>query len=271
MSTVEEVLALAQNLSEADQCELMMLISKGLKKSIGKKVKKERDPDAPKREVKADSYIFLTNSVVWPILKKLSESESDDEDKKLLRDVSARTQVSKAIWETLKSLDSEERASKIAEVSEDEIMAAFAEWKTLPRPSAEEKKAAREAKKATKKAPASVASKGSKSSKSSDEEKPKKAKKEMTEEEKAAKKAARAEKAAAKKVAEKPKEAEEADSEEVSTYKWKHNFGKSEVEYERLDLDGMAYIYDLKTKSYLGAYIEKTNKLNKAIPDPTAE
>jgi hypothetical protein len=267
MSTVEEVLALAQSLSEADQCELLMLISKGLKKSIGKKVKKERDPDAPKRAVKPDSYIFLTNSVVWPILKKLSESESDEEEKKLLRDVSARTQVSKAIWETLKELESDERASKIAEVSEDEIKSAFAEWKVLPRPTAEEKKAAREAKKAEKKGPASVASKSS-------EEKPKKAKKELTEEEKAAKKKERAEKAAAKKAAatEKPKEPEpEAESEEVSTYKWKHDFGKGETEYERLDLDGMSYIYDLKTKSYLGAYIEKTNKLNKAIPDPTAE
>lgn len=275
MNTIEEVLALAQNLSEADQCELIMLISKGLKKSIGKKVKKERDPDAPKREVKADSYIFLTNSIVWPILKKLSESESDDEEKKLLRDVSARTQVSKAIWETLKSLESAERTVKIAEVSEDEVMAAFAEWKTLPRPSAEEKKAAREAKKATKetKKTGSVASKGSKPSES-EAEKPKKAKKEVSEEDKEAKKKARAEKAATKKAAEKapePVEEAEAEAEEVAAYKWKHDFGKGEVEYERLDHEGMSYIYDLKTKAYLGAYIEKSNKLNKAIPDPTAE
>jgi hypothetical protein len=73
------------------------------------------------------------------------------------------------------------------------------------------------------------------------------------------------EKAAAKKAAaaEKPKEEEaEAEAEEVSTYKWKHDFGKGETEYERLDLNGMAYVYDLKSKAYLGAYIEKTNKLN---------
>lgn len=266
MNTVEEVLALAQNLSAAEQCDLITLISKGLKKSIGKKAKKERDPDAPKREVKPDSYIFLTNSVVWPILKKLSESEGDEDEKKLLRDVSARTQVSKAIWESLKSLDSEERSSKISEVTEDEVKDAFAEWKTLPRPSAEEKKAARDAKKAAKKSGAS-----SVSSKSS-AEKPTKVKKELSEEEKAAKKKERAEKAAAKKAvaAEKPKESE-AEAEEVATYKWKHNFGKGESEYERLDLEGNAYIYDMKTKVYLGAFIEKTNKLNKAIPDPTAE
>jgi mRNA-degrading endonuclease toxin of MazEF toxin-antitoxin module len=268
MSTVEEVLALAQTLSEAEQCELIMLISKGLKKSIGKKVKKERDPDAPKRAVKSDSYIFLTNSVVWPILKALSESEDDAEEKKLIRDVSARTQVSKAIWETLKSLDSEERAAKIAEVSEEEVKAAFAEWKTIPRPSAEEKKAAREEKKAAK-----ATSVTSKSSKSSDEEKPKKVKKEVSEEEKADKKKERAEKAAAKKTAKvkEPEPEEDAESEEVAAYKWKHDFGKGETEYERMDHEGMAYIYDIKTKAYLGAFIEKTNKLNKAIPDPTAE
>jgi hypothetical protein len=266
MSTVEEVLALAQTLSAAEQCDLITLISKGLKKSIGKKAKKERDPDAPKRTVKSDSYIFLTNSVVWPILKALSESEDDAEEKKLIRDVSARTQVSKAIWETLKSLDSEERAAKIADVSKEEVMAAFAEWKTIPRPSAEDKKAAREEKKAAK--ATSVTSKSS-------DEKPKKAKKEVSEEEKAAKKKERAEKAAAKK-AEKvkepePEEEEEEESEEVAAYKWKHDFGKGEAEYERLDHEGMAYIYDIKTKAYLGVFIEKTNKLNKAIPDPTAE
>jgi hypothetical protein len=273
MSTIEQLIEQISALPEADQCELITLISKGLKKSIGKKVKKARDPNAPKKEVKSDSYMFLVNSKVWPILKSLSENESDDEEKKLLRDVSARTQVAKAIWENIKSLDSDERIEKIEAVDEDQVSEAFAEWKTLPRPSSEEKKAAREAKKAaktekpvkaakkaTESKPASVASKGSKATskaaeKSVKAEKPAKAAEE--------KKAAKAEKKAAK--------VEEVEEEaEVKAYKWSHNFGKGAIDYERIDVDGTAYLYDIKTKAYLGAYDKKGNKINKAIPDPTA-
>jgi hypothetical protein len=216
--------------------------------------------------------MFLVNSKVWPILKSLSENESDDEEKKLLRDVSARTQVAKAIWENIKSLDSDERTEKIEAVDEDQVSEAFAEWKKLPRPSAEEKKAAREAKKAAKaekpakaakkaeSKPASVASKGSKAT-SKAAEKPVKAEKPT--EKAAEKKVAKAEKKAAK--------VEEVEEEaEVKAYKWTHNFGKGAVDYERIDVDGTGFLYDLKTKAYLGAYDKKGNKINKAIPDPTA-
>lgn len=56
----------------------------------------------------------------------------------------------------------------------------------------------------------------------------------------------------------------------VDTYVWKHDFGKGEVEYERLDIDGTIYVYNLKTHTYLGTFNEKTNTLNKDIPDPIA-
>jgi hypothetical protein len=241
MSTaVTELFTQVQALSEAEQCELIMLITKEFKKSFGKKQKKQRDPDAPKKELKDDSYMFLVNSKVWPILKKLAEDEKDEDEKKLLREVSARTQIAKAMWESIKGLSSEERTEKISEVDEDQVSAAFAEWKTLPKPTAEEKKAAREAKKAAKSVKsaktASVTSKGSK-------------------------------------VAEKPKAEKKAEPEEeaeVAAYKWNHNFGKGAVDYERIDVDGTGYLYDLKTKAYLGAYDKKGNKINKAIPDPTA-
>jgi hypothetical protein len=262
MSTIEQLIEQISALPEADQCELITLISKGLKKSIGKKAKKTRDPNAPKKEVKSDSYMFLVNSKVWPILKSLSENESDDEEKKLLRDVSARTQVAKAIWENIKSLDSDERIEKIEAVDEDQVSEAFSEWKTLPRPSTEEKKAAREAKKAAKtekpvkaakkvaeSKPASVASKGSKATSKATEKS-------------AEKKAAKVEKVV--------KAVEEEVEEEVKAYKWTHNFGKGAVDYERIDIDGNGFLYDLKTKAYLGAYDKKGNKINKAIPDPTA-
>jgi membrane protein involved in colicin uptake len=268
MSTaVTELLAQVQALPEAEQCELVMLITKGLKKSFSSKQKKQRDPDAPKKELKDDSYMFLVNSKVWPILKKLAEDEEDKDEVKLLRDVSARTQVAKAIWESIKGLSSEERTEKISEVSEEEVSAAFAEWKTLPRPTAEEKKAAREAKKAEKAAKAtkpkaektaSVASKGSKVSKAAEKPKAEKPKAEKPKAEKVKK---------AKAPAPEPESEDEA---EVKAYKWSHNFGKGAVDYERIDVDGTGYLYDMKTKAYLGAYDKKGNKINKAIPDPTA-
>jgi hypothetical protein len=200
--------------------------------------------------------MFLVNSKVWPILKKLAEDEKDEDEKKLLREVSARTQVAKAIWETIKGLSSEERTEKISEVSEEEVSAAFAEWKTLPRSTVEEKKAAREAKKAEKAKPkaSSVASKAEKTDKT--EVKPK------TKASSVASKGSKVSKAV-----EKPESEDEA---EVKAYKWSHNFGKGAVDYERIDVDGTGYLYDMKTKAYLGAYDKKGNKINKALPDPTA-
>jgi primosomal protein N' len=265
-SVVTELLSQVQALSEAEQCELMMLITKGLKKSFSSKQKKQRDPDAPKKELKDDSYMFLVNSKVWPILKKLAEDEEDKDEVKLLRDVSARTQVAKAIWESIKGLSSEERTEKISEVDEDQVSAAFAEWKELPKPTAEEKKAAREAKKAAKsEKPAKTEKKADKSekatsvaSKGSKAEKPAKAEKVKTEKPKAEK---------VKKAPEPESEDEEA---EVKAYKWSHNFGKGPVDYERIDVDGTGYLYDMKTKAYLGAYDKKANKINKAIADPCA-
>jgi hypothetical protein len=61
--------------------------------------------------------------------------------------------------------------------------------------------------------------------------------------------------------------------EEVEEYKWDHDFGDGVKTYGRMDDDdGMSYIYDGTTGAYLGAYMEKTNKLNPKIPDPcTAE
>jgi hypothetical protein len=55
----------------------------------------------------------------------------------------------------------------------------------------------------------------------------------------------------------------------VEEYKWEHDFGTGVKTYGRMDdTDGMSYIYDGTTGAYLGAYMEKTNKLNPKIPDP---
>jgi hypothetical protein len=51
---------------------------------------------------------------------------------------------------------------------------------------------------------------------------------------------------------------------------WEHDFGTGLKLYKRLDYDGGVYIYDHRTQQYLGVYVEKSNKINKSIPDPLA-
>jgi len=63
---------------------------------------------------------------------------------------------------------------------------------------------------------------------------------------------------------------EEEESEKVVAYKWEHNFGKGLAFYERIDMDGQSYIYNVANGKYLGVYVEATNKLNTKIPDPNA-
>ncbi len=57
---------------------------------------------------------------------------------------------------------------------------------------------------------------------------------------------------------------------EVRLVDWEHDFGTGSRTYKRLDDDGMTYIYDYETRKYLGAYVEKTNKLKPSVPDPLA-
>ena len=56
----------------------------------------------------------------------------------------------------------------------------------------------------------------------------------------------------------------------VKLIEWEHDFGKGAQKYKRLDYEGMTYIYDNVTRDYMGAYIEKTNKLKKTVADPLA-
>ena len=66
-----------------------------------------------------------------------------------------------------------------------------------------------------------------------------------------------------------PAESETETEEEVELIDWEHDFGEGMQTYKRLNHDGMVYIFTTE-KEYLGAYVEKTNKLKKSIPNPLA-
>ena len=277
MSTLAELLANAKTLASGEQYDLAMTLLAGLKSFVGgsvtgKKARKTKDPNAPKREVPKDSYIYFVNKTVWPILQKIAETIEDEEEKKLIRGVSARTQISKTLWDSLKDLESEEKSKAIEELSEKRVKAVYDEWKLLPR-----EKKPRKSKNSDSESSASEGSKASKSSKSAKAEK-----EPLSDEEKKEKRKAAAAKAAATKAAKKaeakaapapePAKAEEEEVTEVKPVDWIYAFkGQKKKLYERVDLEGKAYIYDGDSKEYLGVYIEKTDSLDKSIADPFAE
>jgi hypothetical protein len=119
MSTPASVFELAKSLSTQDQWTLLEDLLAHLKGSAPKKASKvAKDPSAPKKPM--SPYIELVNKVVWPVLKELSESSDlDDDEKKALRSVTARTQVASSLW----------AKSKDIAVSKDAILAAYEAWK----------------------------------------------------------------------------------------------------------------------------------------------
>lgn len=271
-SIISQILVLSTN-DKWKIAESVLANIKGEKSVKTKKAKK--DPNAPKRPLATDSYMYLVNKSVWPIIKSLADAETDAEVKKWYNNVKTRTFVSQAIWEPIKGLASEERVQKISNVKKDEVIALLNKYKETPVAAsgaattdadeietiAEKPKTKAPRKSSTKKEKVEKAEESGAES-SSDEEKTTKVKKERKKSE--------------KKGAEKPKEKEPEpvvaakDDVEVVPYAWEHDFGKGAITYERVDFEGMAYIYDLKSKEYLGAYMEKTNKLNKKVADPTA-
>ena len=107
-----------------------------------------------------------------------------------------------------------------------------------------------------------------------------KPKAELSEEEAAALKAQKAAKAAATRAANKAKKAAEeaaaaaaaaasAEEEEapLESYEWKGDIGKGVKAYERIDHDGVSYIYSADGDDFKGVWDEATKKLNPAGKD----
>jgi hypothetical protein len=64
----------------------------------------------------------------------------------------------------------------------------------------------------------------------------------------------------------------EAEEQEVKPTVWEHAMKGADklTKYERIDIDGKVFLYDLKTKKFLGQWDEKKNKIDSKAEDPCA-
>jgi hypothetical protein len=235
----------------------------------GKKAKKERDPDAPKRP--ANAAILFTSQFIRPLMNALAASESDAVVKKEMLGVKCVSQISATFWAKLKPLSEEERETAKEAITEKEVFEAYKTWKstapvvTVP-VSAEtavpvsitsstaseahvvDKNAAKAAEKEAKKAAAAAEKEAKKAA-----EKAEKA---------AAKEAEKAAKKAAKKAAPAPapEPVEEDDAAAVPfAYEGKELFKTK---------DGRVYNEE---GNWYGLYDAKTKKVDTSVPEPEYE
>ena len=284
-TSIAAVMDLAKTLDATAQYDLAMTLLSNLKGWMGgeasgkrkRKQRKQKDPNAPKREVKPDSYIALVNKHVWPILDEMSKADGLDADaKKQMRSVKARTQIGKMLWDA-RVEPAEDKAAAIASLTREQIVAVFEEWKVNP-PVKDE----------------SAKTKKSKLAGMTEEERTAffKARGAKAAAARAAKKAAAGgESKPAKKPAAKPVDDDddassvssaesdsdssagsEAEEQEVKPTVWEHAMKGADkpTKYERIDVDGKVFLYDLKSKKFLGAWDEKKNKIDSKAEDPCA-
>jgi len=270
--------------------------------------KAKKQPRAPKEPGGPKTgFMHMLHDIVSPILTTAA-AEADDDEKALYTQVKARSQVAKALWAKVKAGDITEdtigneevlaefaawkvsppetkyvsKKSDSESVSSAEKPAKAAKAKKdpkAPKPkkldsmTEEEKKVfyqERAVKAAAKRAANKAASEASEAAASASEAE---AEVEADVEDTAGAAEEAEELVDLDELAEaleaQPQD-EEEESEKVVAYKWEHNFGKGNAFYERIDMDGQSYIYNVANGKYLGVYVESTNKLNTKIPDPNA-
>ena len=249
MSTTTSIIDSFKTLPIADMWVVMESALKVLKTSSKPtKVKKVRDPDAPKKE--ATWWVKRTCEVRY-VLKDVIAAENTERKSRGENALPAIVAVRVASM-----LRDAGKLTKDDMPSDDDILATWTSFLASPPE--------------TKPKPVKKGKVDSDSSEPKPVKEPK-VKKVLTDDEKAAKKEAAAAKKAAAAAPPAPEPIAEADAEtEVAPYEWKFNFGKGEMTYERLDYEVKAYIYDNNTKVYLGLFIEKLKNLNKSVADPLA-
>lgn len=258
MSTTTSIIDSFKTLPIADMWVVMESALKILKTSSKpSKVKKVRDPDAPKKEA---TWWVKRTCEVRDVLKDVIAAENTGRKSRGENALPAVVAVRVASM-----LRDAGKLTKDDMPSHDDILATWTSFLASP-PDTK---------------PKPVKKSDSSEPKSVKEPKATAVKKVLTDDEKAAKKEKAAAKKAAKIAAEVPVANaalvselfgnDETDTEtEVAPYEWKFNFGKGEMTYERLDYEGKAYIYDNNTKAYLGLFMDKLKKLNKSVADPLA-
>jgi len=140
MATVSEIIERASALPQNEQWHIVDSLMSTLKGPAGaKKGRKLKDPSATKRAVKPDSYIHLLHKIVTPFLKQLAELTPDEDDKKFMKQVLARSQIAKALYEQVKAItdedkesESEQRAYQIKSFNLEDIEDAYKAWKMNP-------------------------------------------------------------------------------------------------------------------------------------------
>jgi hypothetical protein len=254
ITTPAEMLEAAKAFTNEQRYEMAMDLLTALGGWLGGKAhrgRKQKDPNAPKREVKADSYVNFVNHHVLPHLVTLSgKAGLEEAEVKQLKSASCRTQIGSALWTTVK--DSEDRIAAFETITLKKVEDAYKIWKANPPAPKAKADPAEKPKRGKKDEDAGAAGGGA-----------------------AAAAAAEKPKRIAKKKAEAPPPEPAPEDEEgveeipVKLVEWEHDFGKGAQTYKRLDYEGMTYIYTAD-KKYLGAYIEKTNKLKSSVADPLA-
>ena len=277
MTLIDQITTLTEHISPAEQMELAMDLLNGLKAVLG----------GAKATAKAKAKAKAT-----------AEPKEPKEPKALTGGQQTWRDGLTYVWTTVKETDpkfSYKNAMKFASTLKTHtdwpappaaaVMEAYTAWLAENPPSET----------------ASVASAGSKASGSSSKKIA-----DMTEDEKKAYYKARAAKAAATRAANKaaaapapeaveepvvPKPIEESVApvtppkattkratkvkepvvEDGTAYEWKHDFGKGMTSYERVNHEGMSYIFDMKSKAYLGAFDAKANTLDSKIECPFEE
>lgn len=283
-SPLDQILSLAKDLGAGERYDLAMSLLETIKSAVGgQKKRKTKDPEAPKREVKPESYINLVNKIVWPHLQTIAEAQTDPDLKTRARSVDARTQIGVLLWAPIKELEPSERVTAMEGITLDKVREAYETWLANPPPEKEKKPKAQKVPKMPKiKSDSSTASAGSQGSKSS---KGKLAN--MSEDEKAAFYKARGAAAAAARAANKASKAESVEEAPAPT-KIKMNKPKPkpiapvEEEPEFGDeqrawtnpVDGVTYIrqnnllWDAKDGSWVGEYDPKTKTINRDATEP---
>jgi hypothetical protein len=302
--TRAEALAHFEALTPEDKwwmAENIMSILKGAgpMKPRGRKPNAEKDGDSEssgKKRSKANLHNILTH-IVKPALIAAAEA-ADEKTGRLMKKGRAQKAVSQVFVDRFAELDGAAAEAAVTALTAAEAVAAFQEWCQTPEANKprkarstassgsdskpkkaklvdmteEEKKAfykargeaAAAARAAKKAAAAESADSESEAEEAAETVKPAKAKK--------AKKAPEPEPEESEdEASDSESENEDAEPVAVRPYIWEHAMeGKEVKKYERVDIDGKAYLYNAKSKEYLGMWVEKKNKIKKDEPNPCA-